>query len=173
MSQPTERIPLSTLKQYMERDWEDRPLIDFKAQASLLTGTITEQLESELFLLALEADTVAARFFETVTIARAEMPKDKQTYLGCRVRVKNNSLEIAWHRNSIIPAEKSKGKGRVYSRYIRKGYGDSYEMDSFKREPQWVQDVVAEAEITFGKLRKRAKLVSKIRGALTEYQQLA
>lgn len=173
MTPTSARMPLDTLKQLMELKWEDRPSIDFKAQTAVLSGNISEYLEAELCLLALEADTVAARFFETVTLARTEMPKDKQTYLGCRVRIKNNSLEIAWHRNNIIPAERAKGQSRVYSRYIRKGLGDTYDLASFKREPQWVQDVVADAEKTFGNLRKRAKLISKLRSALTEYHSLA
>lgn len=164
---------IARLKVELEKPWEDRDEIDFEAVAKSFMLSTAEGVEAQLLLLALEADVIAANFHQTSLTARKEMPKEQQTYLGCRVRIKDSSLEISWHRNNVIPKEKSKSNIRVLSKHIRKGKSDTYDMSAFQREPTWVQAVIADAEKTFAKLRSRAKILTKIRKAIREYDSLA
>lgn len=161
------------LRAELEKPWEHRVDIDFEAAAKTFMVSTAEGVEAQLLLLALEADVIAANFHQTSLTARKEMPKEQQTYLGCRVRIKDSSLEISWHRNSVIPKEKSKSSIRVLSKHIKKGKSDCYDLSLFQREPAWVQAVVADAEKTFAKLRTRAKILTKFRKALREYESLS
>jgi hypothetical protein len=108
------------LRTELEKPWEHRVDIDFEAAAKTFMLSTAEGVEAQLLLLALEADVIAANFHQTSLTARKEMPKEQQTYLGCRVRIKDSSLEISWHRNNVIPKEKSKSSIRVLSKHIKK-----------------------------------------------------
>jgi len=91
---------------------------------------------------------------------------------GTRVKIKSGSISFEWYRNRVAPQVES-GKKRVYSEYLPKGVNsDGYPLSTFKNALEWENKIIREVESRYVVLRKRAKVLSKMRSNLKEYERL-
>ncbi|MGL4515139.1 MAG: conjugative transfer protein MobI(A/C) [Shewanella sp.] len=142
------------------------------AQSQLLIEQLRTQLDDALTLLALEAQQESDMYWSVHNAMRAESKQQEQVRIGTRVRIHGNvSLVAEWYRNRFVN-QPNQDRMTVYSTYIPKGKGFSYSLSHFKDEPEWAQVLIARVESRYAKIRKRANVLTKIRRAVNEYQQL-
>lgn len=115
-------------------------------------------------LIAIDARRQADFFWEDVR----EPMEGQEGFcrIGTRVVYRGGYVSMQWYRNRFV--KQSDGKpSKVYSTYLRKGVGDGYPLQQFKREPVWVQESVEACERNYRVLRQSASRLSQLRRTLT------
>ena len=91
---------------------------------------------------------------------------------GTRVKIISGTLSIEWYENRIV-TDKLTGKKKIYSDYIKKGTGvDKYSMRCFKTSLDWEKEVIEIVENKYAILRKRARILTKIKENIRQYELL-
>lgn len=86
------------------------------------------------------------------------------------VRLRGNSLSADWVRYALRKAKDGKTPARTYSTYVTKGQGYSYSMSKFSKAGEVELKFISDAEAKFGKIRKAAASLKKMRDAIREYE---
>lgn len=148
------------------------PEIDYEGDAAAFVQLMQAEIDSEVALLAAEAQETVNQFWELIKDRRSSTEnKDDKTFLGVRVRLVKGTLSIEWFRNVILFDANKKTKG-VISNRLKKGLSSSYPKSSFASEPEWLRPVIASCEEKFTAIRERAAILTQMKRELRKYEKL-
>ncbi len=170
-SPPSPRSDLSTRLSCLAERAEGAIEIDAQHEAQEFVRVALLEIESEIALLAVDAQQTATAFWTVAKEGRNSVSKDQRSYLGTRVRLISGSLSIEWYRNGVSLGPDGKVKNLI-SKRIRKGMSFAYPKGSFDSEPQWIREVVIEAEKRYACIRERAAILSQMKRSLKRYAKL-
>ncbi len=87
---------------------------------------------------------------------------------GVRLRPRDTgAFSIEWYEMGALGGTKKP----IAKRHIAKGRGHRYPLDqTLRNEPEWVAELVNEAEDSFAEIRNRQALLTAIRDALAAYE---
>lgn len=98
--------------------------------------------------------------------------KNEFSRFGTRVKIKSGTISFEWYKNRVT-APSSDSKKQVFSQYLPKGKDtDGYPLSTFKNALEWEANMIREVESRYVVLRKRAKVLSKMRMNIKEYERL-
>lgn len=86
------------------------------------------------------------------------------------VRLRGNSLSADWVRYALRKAKDGKSPARTFSTYVTKGQGHSYSMSKFSKAGEDELMTINRVETKYGKIRKAAASLKKMRDAIREYE---
>jgi hypothetical protein len=167
----TERTTLTQRLTYLSEKDSSQLDIDAPTEARIYVRTAMAEVEREVALLAAEAQQVASAFWSLAISARKDVPGDKRSFLGTRVRMIKGTLSIEWYRNGVSFNVDGTVKS-VLSKRINKGISCSYPKSAFTKEPEWIKESVEIAENKYSKIRERAAILTKIKRNLRAYDKL-
>lgn len=169
---------------------EERNALDPELMETASFAFVDEQIESinrHFYVLMSEAQVVADTFMTAEKAARND--PDLRTFIRVRVRMTDyQTVDISWHR--LVPGRyplkgKESGKKVFYkevngqkmafpakSQRLKKGKSYRYTSAQFKKEPDWVIQMVELCENKFEIIRKQSEKLSQCRKALYLYSSL-
>lgn len=167
----TERTTLTQRLTYLEEKDRSDLDIDAPTEARIYVRTAISEVEREVALLAAEAQQTATAFWSLAISARKDVPDNKRSFLGTRVRMIKGTLSIEWYRNGVSFNADGTVKS-VLSKRINKGTSCSYPKSAFSKEPEWIKESVEIAEKRYSKIRERAAILTRIKRNLRAYEKL-
>lgn len=149
-----------------EREWVYPEDIEEHCRAmleSIKSGT-SEQLKL-LALHAMCAGDIIHNF--RYLMSQVKEPTDFIVY-NTVVRLRGNSLSADWVRYAY--RKKGETSTRVFSDHVTKGKSHSYSLSKFSKAGKVELGFIKIVEAKFGKIRKAAASLKKMRDALREYE---
>jgi hypothetical protein len=149
---------------------------DLNQESRMFVQSIREQIQREIRIIALQGQKIADAYWEGVKAVReSEGPDKAKTYLGTRVFLQKDSVSFQWFRQRPNPNPDKGGKKsttKVFSRYLKKGNQMRYSRHHFARDPDWLKELVEEAENGYELLRRRVAALTQMKFRLREYERL-
>jgi|SRR5690554_4103087 hypothetical protein len=149
---------------------------DLNQDSRLFIQSIHEQIQRELRIIALQGQKIADAYWDGIKAIRESDGADEaKTYLGTRARLHKGSVAFDWFRQRPNPNPDKGGKKsttKVFSRYLKKGNQMRYSRHHFARDPDWLKELVEEAENGYELLRKRSAALTQMKFRLREYERL-
>ncbi|MCE0759432.1 hypothetical protein LWH94_09465 [Marinobacter sp. G11] len=149
---------------------------DLNQESRMFVQSLREQIQREIRIIALQGQKIADAYWDGVKAVRESEGSDKaKTYLGTRVFLQKDSVSFQWFRQRPNPNPKKEGKrskAKVFSRYLKKGSQMRYSRHHFVRDPDWLKELVEEAENGYELLRRRAAALTQMKYRLREYERL-
>jgi len=146
------------------------PFVEFKMS---LEQKIIEMIDTGVDELREEAISLQRQFQMFGTHVKAKMDQNARGTLMVLVKARGkNTFEICWRKKQWIRLNNPKpGKSPwvLYSRYIKKGKSDHYEMKPLlSGAKDWEREMVPELEDGFAEIRRKLRCLMKCRQLLLE-----
>jgi hypothetical protein len=146
-------------------------------RAEDVVDLIEHWAQARLEALAAQAGEVASGFYLRAAEERARRPRSQWGRLGGRVRplrtarAAPGAFAIEWFTRRWV--NRSGGRARTFTAYLRRGTGDRYPRAAFTAVAQPWELALAEAlEERFAEIRRLACSVSRVRMALRQHAKL-
>lgn len=133
-----------------------------------------QSIRSEIEELYEEAREIADESWALTEEAKETMEIGDWAKYRLRVRRRANTVSIEWHRVRFVGPS---GKRRPLSKYVPRGKGHKYSMNSFRDAPEWERDAIERFEKELEPIRKQVEWLVKslkfLRVYSTEKEKLA
>jgi hypothetical protein len=129
---------------------------------------VCEWVATRLNHLQTEAKLLVDDYWVRLKQGRSGQKRYARGKLGVRLRARDTgAFSIEWYEMGVLG-----GTGRSIARkQLNKGRAHRYALDQpLKSEPEWIANLVQEAEDAFAEIRKRQALLVEIRDALVAYE---
>jgi len=138
------------------------------AELPAVSAPVCKWVATRLNDLQTEAKLLVDDYWARLKQGRAGQKRYARGKLGVRLRARDTgAFSIEWYEMGVLG-----GTGRSIARkQLNKGRAHRYALDqTLKSEPEWIANLVQEAEDTFAEIRKRQALLVEIRDALVSYE---
>jgi hypothetical protein len=138
------------------------------AELPAVSGPVCEWVATRLNDLQTEAKLLVDDYWARLKQGRAGQKRYARGKLGVRLRARDTgAFSIEWYEMGVLG-----GTGRSIARkQLNKGRAHRYALDqTLKSEPEWIANLVQEAEDAFAEIRKRQALLVDVRDALVAYE---
>lgn len=128
-----------------------------------------QQLEMKL-----QAEHHLKNFWEFHIANNDKKPLTEKSQLGCRMRIKGDSIYLEWYWNYWVNGKDDKGKAcrKPISKYISRGKGFSYPIKTLlKHSAPWEYDMVEQTEAALTLIRRQNHFLSLSRQNIREAQK--
>jgi hypothetical protein len=129
---------------------------------------LCEWVAERLNELQAEAKLLVDDYWHRLKQGRKGRSQPARGKLGVRLRPRDTgAFSIEWYEMGALGGTKKP----IAKRHIAKGRGHRHPLDqTLRNEPEWVAELVNEAEDSFAEIRKRQALLVAIRDALAAYE---